>query len=221
MPVATPPSRLQSRAYSELRRLIVSGEFPPGTFLSERQLAQQLEMSKTPVHVALERLEAEGFVSISAQQGIVVRGMSVEDIVDHYELREAVECWTARRLAGRLNEAQQKLLQENIAQQQVALRNDDLDAIMRLDGEMHCLLCSFLGNREIMTIMERLQDKIHQVIIRVHDTDRTRPTASVAEHVQIVDTVLAGDGAHAAALMAEHLEAGKRRILNPSRFPVS
>ena len=66
MPAATPPSRLQSRAYSELRRLIVSGEFPPGTFLSERQLAQQLEMSKTPVHVALERLEAEGFVSISA-----------------------------------------------------------------------------------------------------------------------------------------------------------
>ena len=98
---------------------------------------------------------------------------------------------------------------------------DSLNVLMRLDGEMHCLLCSFLGNREIMTIMERLQDKIHQVIIRVHDTDRTRPTASVAEHVQIVDAVLAGDGAHAAALMAEHLEAGKRRILNPSRFPVS
>src|SRR5687767_6760558 len=60
-PAAT-PTRLQSRAYAELRRLIVTGEFPPGTFLSERQLAQQLVMSKTPVHVALERLEAEGFV---------------------------------------------------------------------------------------------------------------------------------------------------------------
>lgn len=190
-------------------------------FLSERQLAQQLEMSKTPVHVALERLEAEGFVSISAQQGIVVRGMSVEDIVDHYELREAVECWTVRRLAGRLDEAQQKLLRENISRQQKALKEDDLDAIMRLDGEMHCLLCSFLGNREIMTIMERLQDKIQQVIVRVHDTDRTRPTASVTEHVEIVNAVLAGDGVRAAELMAEHLDAGKRRILNPSRFSAS
>ncbi|OYW14893.1 MAG: hypothetical protein B7Z55_15395, partial [Planctomycetales bacterium 12-60-4] len=49
----------------------------------------------------------------------------------------------------------------------------------------------------------------------------TRPTASVAEHVKIVEAVLAGDEAHAVDLMTEHLEAGKRRILNPSRFPVS
>lgn len=221
MPVIAVPSRLQSRAYSELRRLIVSGEFPPGTFLSERQLAQQLEMSKTPVHVALERLEAEGFVTISAQQGIVVRGMTVDDIVDHYEVREAIECWTVRRLAGRLSVEQQELLQENIGQQQTALRDDDLTALMRLDGEMHCLLCSFLNNREITTIMERLQDKIQQVIIRVHDTDRTRPTESVAEHVQIIAAVLAGESASAVDLMVEHLEAGKRRILNPTRFPTS
>ena len=102
MKSAPPPVRLQSRAYAELRRLITSGEFPPGSFLSERQLAAQLGMSKTPVHVALERLEADGFVTISAQQGVVVRGLGVEDIVDHYELREAVESWVVRRLAGRL-----------------------------------------------------------------------------------------------------------------------
>jgi DNA-binding GntR family transcriptional regulator len=212
------PARLQSRAYAELRRLIVSGEFPPGTFLSERQLAVQLGMSKTPVHVALERLEAEGFVTISAQQGIVVRGLSVEDIVDHYELREAVESWVVRRLAGNLNPQQREQLQTNLRQQHEALEAWDMVKLMHLDEQMHYLLCSYLNNREIMSTMERLRDKIHQVILRVTETDRTRPAESTAEHVAIIQAVLDGDPDRAAVLMTEHLEAGKRRILNPERF---
>src|SRR6185437_11004753 len=60
---------LKERAYEEIRRLIVSGRLAAGTFLTERQLAAQLGMSKTPVRSALERLETEGFVRISPQQG--------------------------------------------------------------------------------------------------------------------------------------------------------
>lgn len=219
-PFSPEPSsgRLQSRAYAEIRRLIVSGEFPPGTFLSERQLAAQLGMSKTPVHVALERLESEGFVTISAQQGIVVRGLSVDDIVDHYELREAVESWVVRRLAGKLNPRQREELQENLRLQHEALDAWDMVKLMQLDEQMHYLLCSYLNNREIMSTMERLRDKIHQVILRVTETDRTRPAESTAEHVAIIQAVLDGDAEKAALLMTEHLEAGKRRILNPERF---
>ncbi len=212
------PTRLQSRAYAELRRLIASGEFPPGTFLSERQLAAQLGMSKTPVHVALERLEAEGFVTISAQQGIVVRGMSVEDILDHYELREAVESWIVRRLAGNLKPTQVEALRDNLASQKAALAVHDLRALMQLDEQMHFLLASYLGNREILSTMERLRDKIHQVILRVTDSDRARPADSTAEHEAIIAAIFDGQAEEAARLMTEHLEAGKRRILNPERF---
>lgn len=218
MKSAPPPVRLQSHAYAELRRLITSGEFPPGSFLSERQLAAQLGMSKTPVHVALERLEAEGFVTISAQQGVVVRGLSVEDIVDHYELREAVESWVVRRLAGRLKPAHKEELQANLAHQRRALAENDLRELMRLDEQMHYLLASYLGNREILSTMERLRDKIHQVILRVTDSDRARPAESTAEHEALVAALLAGRADDAARLMIEHLEAGKRRILNPERF---
>ena len=218
MPASAPNSRLQTHAYRELRRLIVSGEFPPSTFLSERQLAAQLGMSKTPVHVALERLESEGFVTISAQQGIVVRGMSVEDIIDHYELREAIESWTVRRLAGHLNALQIEELQLNLTHQHRALAENDLHTLMHLDERMHFLLASYLGNREILSSMERLRDKIHQVILRVTDTDRARPAESTAEHEAIITAVITGQSDLAAQLMTEHLEAGKRRILNPSRF---
>lgn len=212
------PVRLQSHAYAELRRLIASGEFPPGSFLSERQLAAQLGMSKTPVHVALERLEAEGFVAISAQQGVVVRGLSVEDIVEHYELREAVESWVVRRLAGRLKSAQVEELRTHLSLQRKALAEHDLLELMRLDERMHRQLATYLGNREIISTMERLRDKIHQVILRVTSTDRARPAESTAEHEAIISAVIEGDGDKSAELMIAHLEAGKRRILNPERF---
>ena len=66
---------LKDRAYEELKTLILSEALPPGSFLSERALGQKLGMSKTPVRSAIERLENEGFVSVSPQQGVVVRAL--------------------------------------------------------------------------------------------------------------------------------------------------
>ena len=56
---------LKDQAYEELKKLIMNEVFSPGTFLSERQLAARLDMSKTPIRSALERLESEGFVAVS------------------------------------------------------------------------------------------------------------------------------------------------------------
>ena len=219
VPKAAAPSRLQSRAYAELRRLIASGEFPAGMFLSERQLAVQLEMSKTPVHVALERLESEGFVTISAQQGIVVRGLTVEDIMDHYELREAIESYAAGRLAGRLNDAQRRELDKSLTQQQKALKSGDVAQMIDLDARFHLLLSAFLGNRTILATMEQLRDKIHQVIVRVTSLNAHRLGESVEEHRGIASAILDGDGALAVQRVIAHLDAGKRNVLNPSRLP--
>lgn len=212
------PGRLQTRAYNELRRLIASGEFPAGMFLSERQLAAQFEMSKTPVHVALERLESEGFVTISAQQGVVVRGLTVDDIVDHYEVREALDCYIAARLAGRLQDAQIKKLEESIRLQETALRKGDQARLIDLDTEFHLLLTSFLGNRQIMDMMEQLRDKIRQVVVRGTSVNVKRFCESVEEHRGIAQSIIDGDAKLAAQLAMAHLEAGRRSLFNPSRL---
>lgn len=187
-------------------------------FLSERQLAAQLEMSKTPVHVALERLESEGFVTISAQQGIVVRGLSVDDIVDHYELREAIESYAVGRLAGRLTEAQRSSLEESLKQQAAALKKGNVAELIDLDARFHLLLATFHGNRQIIATMEQLRDKIHQVIVRVTSLNSKRLSESVEEHRAIAKAVIEGDSARAASLAVAHLDAGKRHILSPVRL---
>ena len=99
---AVVPARaaLKQQAYSELKRMMLCGDLEAGTVLSVRQLAARLSMRKSPVQAALERLEAEELVTLAPQQGVVVRVMSLQDIINHYEIRQAIEPFVMRRLAG-------------------------------------------------------------------------------------------------------------------------
>src|SRR5262245_48888543 len=105
---------LKQKAYVALKKRILSGSLSPGTLLSERQLAQSLKMSKTPVHAALEKLEGDGLVIVTAQQGIIVRAISPDEIADHFEIREALETFVVTRLAGKLTPDQASRIKQNL-----------------------------------------------------------------------------------------------------------
>src|SRR5262249_12140045 len=117
---------LKEQAYEEIKRAILGGDFPPGTFLAERQLADRLGMSKTPVKAALERLEHEGFLAVSPQQGIVIREMTLEQIAEQYELRAALESYILRTVAGRLTPAQARRVRENLAAHKAVVGTGDV-----------------------------------------------------------------------------------------------
>jgi DNA-binding GntR family transcriptional regulator len=208
-------SLMKERAYAEIKRAILGGDFPPGSFLAERQLATQLRMSKTPVRAALERLEAEGFVTVSPQQGVIIRDLTVHEIADHYEIRAALETYAVRALAGRLSPSQRERLQENL-QAQAALRGgDDGRRAVTLDTEFHTLFCEFLGNREILRVMVQLREKIQRVIMKVFQINPGRIASAYGEHRAIAEAVIRGDAAQAAKLVEEHLDYGKKCLLSP------
>src|SRR5262245_41747236 len=113
------PTRLllKDRAYEQIKVRLMNCDYPPGSFLSERQLAEKLGMSKTPVKAALERLETEGFITVSPQQGIIVRELSVHEIADQYEIRAALESYAVQTLAGRLTANQVNRVRANLQAQ--------------------------------------------------------------------------------------------------------
>src|SRR5262249_14147619 len=160
--------------YAAIKERLLSSEFPPGTFLSERMLADMLAMSKTPIKAALEKLEAEGFIAVSPQQGIVVRDLSIDEIADQFEIRLALESFVARSLAGRLTTEQVERLEENLAAQKQNIREADVRRSVELDTAFHMLFCEFLGNREILRVMTGLREKIHRVILRINDQNTAR-----------------------------------------------
>jgi DNA-binding GntR family transcriptional regulator len=208
---------LKERAYAEIKQRILSNAFGAGAFLAERQLASLLGMSKTPVRAALERLELEGFVTISPQQGIIIRDLSVHDIADQYEIRSALEAFVLRAVAGRLTPMQVERLQANLDAQKANRDSRDVERGIALDTGFHILFCEFLGNREILRVMGQLREKIHRVISQVFKIHPDRMAGSYEDHLAIADAVLRGDGALAARRVEEHLEFGKQCLLSPRR----
>jgi DNA-binding GntR family transcriptional regulator len=208
---------LKERAYADIKRQILSGALAPGSFLAERQLAARLGMSKTPVRSALERLESEGFLSISPQQGAIVRDLSVHEIADQYEIRMALETFVARALAGKLTAEQVGLVRANLREQHANLRAGDVDRGVALDEDFHALFCEFLGNQEVLRVMGQLRDKTHRVIFRVFTINRERMVKSYDEHRGIGEAIIGGDASLAASRIEEHLRYGMEFLLPPRR----
>jgi DNA-binding GntR family transcriptional regulator len=208
---------LKDRAYSEIKRFIQSDEFSPGEFLSERKLANRLGMSKTPVKAALERLETEGFVAVSPQQGIVVRDLSIHEIADLFEIRLALETFVLQNIAGKVTSGQAGQIRKNLREQSQAAKDADLNLATRLDSEFHSLFCEFLGNREILRVMLQLREKMHRVVNRVFENIPERLQLAYREHRVIARAVLDGDADRAVASLEEHLNCGKQLLLSPRR----
>jgi DNA-binding GntR family transcriptional regulator len=206
---------LANRAYDDLKELFQDGTYAPGDFLTEGELARRLRMSKTPVRTALTRLEMDGFVTVSPQQGIVVREPSVQEIIDLFDIRMALETFVVRRLAGNLTTEQATRLRVNLDLQGRAVKDQDTETATRLDTEFHLMLCEFLDNREITQAMERLRGKLHRIILGIQRKSPERMVDGWREHEAIAESVNQGRGEQAAQRIVQHLEWGKKFLVAP------
>lgn len=211
-PKKTAPARrelFKDRAYDELRSRLDSRQYQPGMFLSERQLAVELGMSKTPIKAALERLETEGFITVSPQSGILVRELTIEEITEMYEIRLALEGFVLKSLAGKLTPKQTKRWEDNVAAySRVQDSSEARQRAVTLDAEFHMLPCEFLGNRLIISTMQQFSSKMLHVINRVFSHLPSRVSQSLVEHQQIVEAVKHGKGDEARQLSELHLRVG-------------
>ncbi|MGL4552782.1 MAG: GntR family transcriptional regulator, partial [Gemmataceae bacterium] len=215
--IAVAPARalLKDSAYDQIKASLLNNHYPPGSFLSERQLAEALGMSKTPVKAALERLEAEGFIAVSPQQGIVVRELSVREIADQYEIRAALESFALRAVAGTLTQEQIARVRANLLAQSRLKGTGDVAEAVELDAAFHMLFVEIFGNAEILRVVRQVREKMQRVVSRVFRLSPPRIEASYTEHAAIAEAVIAGHGPQAAELLVRHLEQGKQTLLSP------
>ena len=205
---------LKDRAYEQLKTLILSESLPPGSFLSERALADKLGMSKTPVRSAIERLENEGFVSVSPQQGVVVRALTPEEIRNHFDLRIALETFVVRRLTGTLNAAQRTQLEAKLREHDHALQTGDVALAASSDLEFHLTLCRFWGNEELLRALWWHHDILFRTVHKLYRDDRffQRVQQNSLEHETLLKLLGERDGDRTARYLEKHLEFGKHLI---------
>jgi DNA-binding GntR family transcriptional regulator len=206
---------LKEKAYEQIRKLILAGQLKPGEFLTERALVERFQMSRTPIRSALEKLEAEGFVRQSPNQGIIVEQMSINKAVDIYDLRIAVESHVVKKLcAANLTADQEQWCRDNLDGQKSYMETGDSDNFTILDSAFHKMLAEMHGNNEIITMMEQLQDKQYMIAMNVLKKDATRIVISYKDHVDVFEAILAKDSRQAEECIIRHLEFGKRILVS-------
>ncbi|MBX3435067.1 MAG: GntR family transcriptional regulator [Pirellulales bacterium] len=211
---AAPRQLLRNEAYAKIKRMILSGECSPGAALSERQLSDRLEMSKTPIRMALERLDSEGLVAISPQQGVFVRELSIHEIADLFEIRLILESYTIRTITGKLTAQQRSAIESLLSQQYLAAMAEDIESSVSLDLEFHLEFCKCLGNHEILRVINQLRDKMLMVFTRHMQRNPSRMIVNQSEHVAIAQQAFAGDKDVAEELLRRHLEYGRDFMLS-------
>src|SRR4029077_19313768 len=132
------------RVYRLLREWLITAQLPPGEFLSDALLAEKCKTSRTPVREACSRLAQDKWLSLIPRKGYLVKPISVRDIVELYEFRKLLECFSAEKVAQTARSEQVSGLQAIIAVE--CQRRPDIRQILMANEAFHLRLAEMSGN---------------------------------------------------------------------------
>ncbi|MBV9004025.1 MAG: GntR family transcriptional regulator [Solirubrobacterales bacterium] len=208
--------------YASIRRSILEGVLRPGERIVEQQLAESLNVSRTPVREALLKLERENLVA-RIGRGMAVRRFSSGEVRDIYNLRAHLESYAARLAADRITSAELAALEaiqdEMEAQEPDMTRAEVVRVLSRDNHRFHAVVVRAARS----TPLERCFSQVFQLPLLYKAYayfDEERKRRSDRDHRELVEMLRAGDGAAAEAhwrghlsrggdLLAQHLAAGE------------
>ncbi len=196
---------LPQLAYSYIKERILNRVFTPGQQLTDTQLAEELGISRTPVRDALRQLTHEGFLVNQARRGWQVYSLSLEDIHEIFELKEALEGLIAHQAAHCTDEEKRALLKSTMEKMKQAAGVNDFNAWREADHELHQIMFSMAHNERAWRIVENLNEQWYRLRIGYIALEG-RIQRSCLEHEPIIDSILAGDGGVAEQCIRLHID---------------
>lgn len=190
--------------YITLRQDILNNNYRPGQRLSEETIAQELNVSRTPVREALKRLHAEGFVEIRPHRGAVVRDASCEELAELCAVREVLEGLAARLAARSISHIEVYSLERLLAEMEAATAEGRLEDLVNLNFQFHETIWIASRNRYLAHQLRQLR----QFVQRLHASTLTVPgrkEESYREHRALFEACAAGDPDAAERLAREHV----------------
>jgi DNA-binding GntR family transcriptional regulator len=196
----------------ELERMIAAGELRGGDRVNESALALKLGMSRGPIREACRTLEQTGVLRSELNRGFFVREITLRQALDIYDVRSKLSGMAGRLAAQNATKAQLRELESLVDRMDAALAADDLGAYYPLNVEFHTRLIASAGNHKLDQLWPTLESELH-LFRRQGLVMPGSMRASNHEHRRIVAALKKGDGDAAERLVAEHILAGKARLL--------
>jgi phosphonate utilization transcriptional regulator len=203
---------LSSAAQQEIERMILEGEIGPGSKLTEAWLSERLGVSRGPIREAFRMLEEAGLVRQEKNRGVFVRDIPLEEALEIYDLRAAMDELVGRRLAETITPEQMKAARGIVEQMDVAARAGNSDAYHLLNLQFHDALVGFAGNRKLAGVYRKLVKEL-ALFRRRNLRDQELLPHSAAEHRAILKAIAAGDAEQAGRTMFNHVMESRERAM--------
>lgn len=209
--MTSPDAPLGVSVYDQLRRQIVRGDLRPNELLSEIELAERLQVSRTPVRESLTRLAAEGLIR-SQRRRWIVHEHTLDEIRDVYEVRAALEGQAASLAAQRADDGQIARLFDYLEQAR-SIEEDPTSSteLVTVNDEFHAQVLAMAGNRALTGSIDAVTQYNFNYRIAILYSVADRAEAA-AQHRRIATAIRDRDASEARQRGADHVLAGLDRI---------
>jgi len=204
---------IRERVYLYIKDLILEGEYKTGDRLVERELAEKLNISRTPVREALFRLESQGFVKTVPRKGVIVSDISDKEIIEVFTILSSLEVLAAKLAVQKLDEGTKGKFQDAIKRVEESLQDPINDDYSELHGELNFLLYSSAKNSKLYDILSELSDYIRAFAKTGYKKDG-RPEQSMKEHIEIMKAIMNEESEMAEYLTKIHIENSRKAYID-------
>ena len=205
-----PKANLTEVVYDSVYSAIQDGTFRPGHRVREIEIGEWLQVSRTPVREALQRLQSEGILE-SRAGGLAVTSFDLRAVAELYDVRQTLEGWAAGLAARNADSVELAMLQSLVDSQRRC--PNDPHAQARINKLFHAQLYQAAHNRFLLKSLQGL----HSSLVLLGPTTLMTPAriaAAVQEHAEVVAAVIARDPARAEEVTRRHIRAGYDERVN-------
>lgn len=204
-----PIPALGEHVVARLRRAIIAGDLPVGTHLVEAKLSARFSVSRGPIRDALRRLQIEGLVEPGGR-GLIVRGLTLEDLEELYMVRELIES-TAMRRCCEIAAADLSGVERQLDRMRTAYESGDREQFARADLEFHTAFYEIAGYRRLASIWAQQRPTFAEVLTVTNAQDGDlAPT--LRDHELLLDAVRNRDADRTLELLHSHIRGSLGRM---------
>ena len=198
-------ARLSAKeVYSRLREMILNFEIYPGSRVTETELADYFGVSRTPIRSALQRLEAEGYLTVLPKQGCFIRNLDIDDLSKYYQVRMSLEQLSLQLAYTYMSDTALNELAAAWDPARQVDRSDDPEEMEARDETFHLALAEGGGNLVLRNYLADVNRHL-RIVRRLGFTRAERIDQTYDDHYQICQSLLRRDLAQAQALMRDHI----------------
>jgi GntR family transcriptional regulator, rspAB operon transcriptional repressor len=202
---------LRDTAHEQIKIRIVTCALKPGEYVNEVQLSKMLGIGRTPVHQALDRLMVEGMVEILPRKGVIVKPLSLNELLHIIEVRLINECYCARLAATRASDRDIADLDDVLQRAGHWLAARNVEKLVLADREFHHLVARAARNDVVADLVRGFTDRsLRSWFLSLHDPVLYKSVHE--QHQAVLSAIRNRDPDRARAAMRRHLEAFRAQV---------